>query len=128
MPFSQSSISDVFVRSSALDLYISWVSSAPKGSIYQVYLDRRLAWYGKSQYCHIPLPRDSSGRNLWVQVGTVGVNEPSRDYSASLHSQGGSGERAQLTWQGGTYLDASGSDDIRGYHLFRSPIAGAPVD
>ena len=46
MAFSQSAISAVNVQSNGPDLFITWSSTAAMGSLYQVYVDHRLAWFG----------------------------------------------------------------------------------
>ncbi len=128
MAFSQTSITDVRVVSNGPDLFVAWSSTAPSGTTFQVYVDRRLAWYGVSQRCHVPIPAAGLGRNIWVEVGTVGVYEPTSDYSSSLVAPGGRTERAQLSWSGGTYLDPTGQDDIQGFRIYQSPTPGAAVD
>jgi hypothetical protein len=128
MAFSQTSISDVAVYLDGAELFITWSSSAPPGTTFQVYVDRQLAWHGISGRCRVPIPAGASDRNTWIEVGTVGPDEPSVDYSSSLGATGGDSDRVQLSWLGGTYLDPSGQDDVRGFRIFRSATAGAPVD
>lgn len=127
MAFSQASISDVHVRVDGAELFVTWSSTAPPNTTFQVYVDHRLAWYGRSKQCHVPIPSGASGRNTWVEVGTVGPGESSLDYSASLTGPGGPGERAQLSWLGGTYLDPTGQDDVQGFRIYKSAQAGAAV-
>ena len=128
MAFSQAGISGVAVQADGPDLLISWSATAPPGTIFQVYVDRRLNWYGASRRCHAPIPAGASGRNVWVDVATVGAGEAPADFSSLLASIGSGGGRVELTWLGGTYLDPSGSSDIRGFRIYRSPTPGAPVD
>jgi len=127
MAFSQAGIIGVRVAPDGTDLFVAWSSSAPVGTTYQVYVDRRLAWYGSSTRCHIPIPAVESGRNIWVEVGVVDAGEPTRDYSSSLVAPGGRSERAQLSWAGGTYLDPTGRDDIQGYRIYQGLAPGQPV-
>ena len=101
MAFSQTGITDVHVVANGPDLFVAWSSTVPFGTTFQVYVNRRLAWYGVSQRCHVPVPAGNLGHNIWVEVGTVGPNEPTRDFSASLVAPGGRSERARLSWWGG---------------------------
>ena len=127
MSFSQASISDVRVDLDGPELFVSWSSSAP-GSCYQVYVDRRLCWSGLARRCHIPLPAGASGRNVWVGVGSVASQEATVDYSAQLPASSSLTTRAELCWKGGTYLDPTGLDDIRGFRIYGSPSPGAAID
>jgi hypothetical protein len=127
MSFSQATISNVRVDLDGPELFISWSCSAP-GSPYQVYVDRRLSWSGLARRCLIPLPPGSSGRNVWVDVGTVAPDEAAIDFSSSLPAATSLTTRAMLTWKGGTYLDSTGLDDIRGFRIYGSPAPGASVD
>ena len=128
MAFSQASISEVRVVRDGTELFASWTSSATPKTPFQVYVDRRLAWSGTSRSCYLPAPADAAGRSAWIEVGTVAPGESNADFSASLSGPGGSGNRASLTWLGGTYLDPTLRDDIRGYRIYGSAIAGGPVN
>jgi hypothetical protein len=128
MALSQSGILDVRVVVDGPDLFVTWVSNVPKGTIFQVYVDRRLAWYGASNRCYVPIPAGDLGRNVWVEIGTVDPDEPTVNYSSSLVAPGGRSERALLSWTGGTYLDPTGQDDIRGFQIYQSLSPGLPVD
>ncbi|GAC1470639.1 MAG: hypothetical protein NVSMB9_15900 [Isosphaeraceae bacterium] len=127
MAFSQANIDDVRVARDGAELFVSWASSS-RGIPFQVYVDRRLAWVGTSNFCNVPVPAQAIGKNAWVEVGTVAPGETNRDFSMSLSGPGGLGDRAQLTWSGGTYLDPTAGDDIRGYRIYRSARAGEPTD
>ncbi len=110
------------------DLFVAWSSTLASGTTFQVYVNRRLAWYGTSNRCHLPIPAGEIGSNLWVEVGSVDAGEPTTDYSSSLVAPGGRSERAQLSWWGGTYLDPTGQDDLQGFQVFQSRSPGTPVD
>ncbi len=127
MSFSQSTINTVAVVPADAELDVSWTSTAPAGSVYQVYVDRRLNWAGRAQRCRVPIPAAAEGRNVWVEVGTVASNEATIDFSSQLNSPGQSGDFAQLSWLGGTYLDSLGKNDVAGFQIFSSPAAGQPV-
>jgi len=128
MAFSQTGITDVRATPDGPDLFVAWTSTEPAGTTFQVYVDRRLAWYGASRRCHVPIPAGSLGRNVWIEVGAVGPDDPTRDHSSSLVAPGGRSERAQLSWSGGTYLDPTGRDDLGGFRVYASPAPGTPVD
>jgi hypothetical protein len=128
MAFSQSGIVDVRVVADGPELFVAWTSNVPSGTIFQVYVDRRLVWYGASNRCRVPIPAGDLGRNVWVEIGTVDVDEPTADYSSSLVAPGGRSERAVLFWSGGTYLDPSGRDDIQGFRIYQGPSPGTAVD
>ena len=128
MAFAQNFVSDVRAVRDGPEVFVTWSTSSPPGTHFQVYVDRRLAWSGSSRACYVPAPADAIGRNAWIEVGTVAPSEVDRDFSANLAGPGGSGNRVCLTWRGGTYLDATLRDDIRGFRVFRSAIAGGPVD
>ena len=128
MPFSQASVSDVQVIADGPELFISWSSTAAAGSCYQVYINKRLAWYGRSARCRVPRPASPSGWNIWVDVGTVDPVEATIDFSASLPAATGLSTRARLSWLGGTYLDPTGHDDVRGFRIYGPGAPGGPVD
>jgi hypothetical protein len=127
MAFSQSGFADLRVIRDGAELHVAW-TAATFGAIFQVYVDRRLSWCGLQQFCNVPIPADAAGRDVLIEVGIVGTGEMNRDYSGALSGPGGSGNRAQLTWYGGTYLDPSGNDDVGGYRVYTSAHPGGFVD
>lgn len=131
MPFSQAGITDVRVAALGPDLFVSWsvpaATSAPAPT-YQVYVDRRLAWSGRAQHCHVLTPARASGRNIWVEVGMVAPAEAATDFSADLAAPGGRTERATLAWTGGTYLDPTGGDDVGAFLIYASDAPGGSID
>jgi hypothetical protein len=64
---------------------------------------------------------------VWIELGTVDPDEMAQDFSSNLTGPGGTGERANLTWYGGTYLDATGLNDVSGYLIYQSPSPGSAV-
>ncbi|WP_337176952.1 hypothetical protein [Paludisphaera sp.] len=123
MPFEQTSIVEVKPPTwDGATLHLSWVSTAPAGTTFQVYVGRRLAWYGTSRWVALTMP-DSRVR---IDVGTVGAGEATADFSASLPPA--PGDRVALSWLGGSYLDPSGRDDVAGFLVFGSRRAGWDVD
>ncbi len=128
MAFSQDGISGVTVISDGPELLIRWQSSAPDPTTFQVYVDHRLSWSGISRSCRVPLPLGATGRNVWVDVGIVAPSEACIDFSAGLPGLSQRGDSVRLSWTGGTYLDPTGSDNLLGFHVYRSATPGSPVD
>ena len=128
MAFSQDAISGVSLLPDGPDLYIRWTSTVPDPTIFQVYIDHRLAWSGTSRSCRVPLPPGASSRNVWVDVGIVASGEACVDFSSGLPGSSQRGDSVQLAWVGGTYLDPSGGDNLLGFRIYRSLTAGAAVD
>lgn len=119
MAFDQASISDVTPSRSGTELLVTWASSAPPATVFQVYLDNVLAWNGTDRAVHLPWP---TGRNLRISVGTVGIGEEDDDFSASLPALDPTFK--DLTWEGGTFL----AEDIVGFNIYRATTAGGAVD
>ncbi|WZO98174.1 hypothetical protein EP7_005230 [Isosphaeraceae bacterium EP7] len=110
------------------DLIVSWSSQSPPGALFQVYLDRRLVWQGRGRRCQAPLPAGGAGRVSRVDVVQVDPSDFNQDLSGQLPSSPGTSPWASLSWLGGTYLDPSGQDDIRGFRIYGSMRPGQPVD
>lgn len=119
---------NVTVRADGADLLIEWSSRTATPQDFQVYVDRRLAWYGRERRCRVPMPIGPAGRNIWVEVGVASADAIARDHSSLLTGPDGLPNRAQLTWLGGTYLDPSGRDTVQGFRIYGSKTAGSPVD
>jgi hypothetical protein len=123
MPFDQSTI--IEVQPPVWDgstLQLEWTSTAPPGTIFQVYIGRALAWYGASRWVAITMPRS----RVRIDVGAVEPGEAAVDFSAMLPPA--AADRVELDWLGGTYLDPSGRDDVQGFRVYGSPLPGASVD
>lgn len=122
MPFDQSSITGVEPpRWDGSALQISWTSTAPPGTVFQVYVDRVLAWHGTSRWVAITMPREPAR----IDIGAVGPGEASRDFSSTLPAA--PSNRAELRWLGGTFLTPD-DDDISGFRVFGEPSPGAGID
>lgn len=122
MPFDQSTIQGVeppYWDGSTLQ--ISWISTAPPGTVFQVYVDRVLAWHGTSRWVAITMPRALAR----IDVGAVGPGEASMDFSAMLPPA--PKDRVDLRWLGGTFLSPD-DDDISGFRVFGEPKAGDGID
>lgn len=123
MPFDQSTIVDVAPPVwDGSTLQLSWTSTAPAGTTFQVYVARRLAWSGTARWVSLTMP-DSRVR---VDVGAVGAGEGDLDFSSSF--PGATADRVTLAWLGGSYLDPTGRDDVQGFRVFGPPAPGAAVD
>lgn len=109
----------LFFRDGA-NLLVTWSSSSPEGTWFQVYVDQKLVWAGTQRHVVLPSPR---GRAV-VAVGTIPDGQEQDDFSADLPDPPGTGNRARLTWRGGAYLGAT----ILGYRIYMSPSAGASVN
>lgn len=118
MAFSQSSITSVKLVREDDTLAVRWTSSASVGTTYQVYIDGKRAWSGTSKVARFPWPIS----RVQIEVGTVGSGEALTDFSSSLPSPGGSGDRVTLTWLGGSYLG-----DVSNFRIYRSATAGGAI-
>ena len=123
MAFSQATITDVVESRHDAEVLFSWKSSSPDGTIFQVYIARKLAWHGTARSITLPISTPA-GQRVAVDIGTVGSAEGSTDFSGSLPAVPGGGARALVTWVGGTYLDP----DIAGFKVYQSSVAGGAVN
>lgn len=119
MAFDQSSISDVACARDGAELHVAWTSSAVDGTTFQVYLDNVLSWWGTARAVHLPWPK---GRNVTISVATVADDEAETDFSASLPAL--TRNTRTLSWDGGTFQ----ADDIAGFKVYGSAVAGGAVD
>jgi hypothetical protein len=108
MAFDQAPIVAVDASQSRGQLHLSWTSTAPGGSWYQVYVGRKLSWSGISTTATVPAPPHRAN----VDVGVVGATERAVDFSASLPAP--PSDRVTLAWQGGTFQD----DGIAGFRIY----------
>lgn len=121
MPFDQSTITGVeppYWDGSALQ--VSWTSTAPLGTVFQVYVDRALAWHGTTRWVALTMP----SARARVDVGAVGPGEATVDFSAMLPAAPRS--RVELSWLGGTHLDPDG--DVSGFRVYGEPAPGEGID
>ncbi len=119
MPFSQSSITEVFpaiVRGG--QAFLSWTDAASAGTWFQVYINDTLAWHGRSTSCWVPIP---SGP-VHIDIGTVGPGEEQTDFSEALPPA--PSRRARLSWLGGTFEGA----DIAGFRVYGESSPGGGID
>ena len=84
MAFSQSTITGVNPpRYSGFQVYLSWSTTSPAGTWFQIYINRVLAWWGQTTNARITLTTSGPDR---VDVGTVNAGEEQTDFSGSLPS------------------------------------------
>lgn len=98
---------------------LSWTSSLPSGTWFQIYLDQTLSWFGQSTRTRLPVPPNGVTR---IDIGTVLPGEEQTSFSSDLPSA--PGRRAQLSWLGGTFEGL----DIAGFSVFGSKAAGGTID
>lgn len=123
MAFDQSSITRVYPPEwDNGAVLLRWDSTAPAGTYFQVYVARKLVSVGRERYAWIPWPQ----ANVRIDVGAVDAARYRTDYSSSLPST--PPDRAVLSWLGGTYLDASGNDDIAGFRVYGEATPGDGID
>ena len=119
MAFSQATMTgEPSLRASGLDLLVSWVSTSPPGTLFQLYLNAKLAWHGTDRSVLLPYP---SGRTR-IDVGTVAAGEGAVDFSASLPTTYPP-DRVNLTWTGGAFEGA----DLAGFRIYGPLAAGGAV-
>jgi len=119
MPFSQATIQGVSPpQLRGNQVYLSWSSSSPTGTWFQVYVNQRLTWSGQRRWTWIPVPAGP----VRIDVGTVGDGEQDRNFAATLPSA--PARRAQITWQSGTYKGI----DLSGFRVYGSDAPGGAVD
>ena len=112
MPFSEATITSVSVSRDGLDLLVSWTTTSPAGTLFQVYFDRQLIWYGTDTVVSLPYPT-ALGPTVLIDVGTVLPGEETIDFSANF-LPAAPPDKAELTWQGGTWE----ATDIAGFHIY----------
>jgi hypothetical protein len=123
MPFDQSTITEVkppIWDGSAL--HLEWTSTAPSGTVFQVYVGRSLAWHGTARWVAIPMPSS----RVRIDIGTVGPGEATTDFSGVLPAA--SNDRARLSWLGGSYLDPTGNDNVAGFRVYGELLPGGGIN
>ena len=122
MPFDQTAISDPVASRDDASLIVSWASTAPVGTVFQVYMAGRLAWSGTAKRAVIPYP--GTDRAVAIDVGAVAAGEGATDFSATLPAHPGGSTRAKLTWTGGAHLGV----DVEAYRVYMGTVAGGAVN
>lgn len=120
MAFSQTAIVDPHFVVHGAELLITWGTTAPAGTRYQLYVDRKLTWNGTKTSALIPLPSAKAE----IDIGTIAsTDNPITDFSSSLPSPAYN-DRALLQWVGGSYE----SETLAGFHVYAAPAPTASVD
>jgi hypothetical protein len=119
MPFSQVTILEVFPpQFRGSQVYLSWSSSSPGGTWFQVYVNQQFAWSGQRLSTWIPIPAGP----VRIDIGAVDAGEENTSFASSLPPA--PSRRARLSWQSGTYKGI----DLAGFHVYGSDAPGAAVD
>ncbi len=120
MGFSQSTITGIDQPSYRGGLmYLSWTTTSPNGTWFQVYLDRKLSWFGQSTSTRLPIPTASPVR---IDIGTVNPGEEQTDFSADLPAA--ANKFAELNWIGGLWEGM----DLAGFFVYGSSAPTAFSD
>lgn len=116
MGFSQATITAVNppVYSGA-QVFISWLTTSPSGTWFQIYLNESLAWWGTSTRATLMIPNDTVDR---IDIGTVLPGEQQTNFASSLPPA--PERRVQLQWLGGTFE----SSTIAGFKVYGSDAPG----
>ncbi len=117
--FSDLLVGQMLVAQDAADLHVSWQGPLPAGCVYQLYANRVLLWTGPGRSATIPVPQTFSG----INVGVVPIALEHVSFGPYLPGPLGGGDRAELNWQGGTYLDP----DIQGFNVYSGLTPGGTV-
>jgi len=122
MPVSptQSTITGVTVSQGDGTTRVTWTSTEPAGTWFQVYLGGRLAWSGTARSCVLATP--AASRPVPGAILAVPTGQQTRDFASLLPAQPGGGSRAVVRWLGGAYLG-----DVSEYLVYRSAAAGGSV-
>jgi hypothetical protein len=100
------------------ELLLSWTSSSPAGTTFQVYVGSDLVWSGTGLSTTIGAPSGTTR----INIGTVGPGEARINFADMLPA--GPASKAELAWLGGTFEDP----DIAGFYVFGSLSPGGPID
>lgn len=122
MPFSQDGISDAKAVRDDAELLVTWSSTQPDGTVYQVYLDGRLVYRGTALFAVLPYPGNAGALPLNFDVGWVDPDEEFTDFSAVLPALPYE-PRALVRWIGGTWETPTGTP-LAGFNVYRSAAAG----
>lgn len=121
MAFSQATILDATATHDGAEVRVSWTTSSPAGTVFQVYVDRALAWSGMKTSTILLL----TGTHR-LDVGTVAAGENLVDFAASLPSLPATGDTVELTWDGGSWERTE--LDVAGFHVYSAAAAGGAID
>jgi hypothetical protein len=118
MSFTTAPIIEIRHNIDGGELVVSWTSTAPVGSWYQLYVDGELQGVATQEtFLHIPMPET----RVTLVVGVVDAANVATDYSASIPAV--PKMTASLEWLGGRYL----AEDISSYRVFMGLGPGQSV-
>lgn len=135
MAFSQASILDVaapVIRGG--QVFLSWTSSSPPGTWFQVYENGSLAWFGQRTSVWTPVPSGPVRIDIGAVISGFGLDGfgegrfgsaaglEGTDYSATLPAT--PKRRAELSWLGGYFEGA----DLAGFHVYGETRPGGGVN
>jgi len=135
MAFSQVYIADVaapVIRGG--QVFLSWTSSAPAGTYFQVYENGALAYFGQRISIWLPIPSGPVRIDIGAVISGFGLDPfgaggfgsaaglESTDYSSSLPVT--PKRRAELSWLGG-YFEGL---DLAGFHVYGESKPGGGVN
>jgi hypothetical protein len=116
----ESTVSNLTAIISAGQIFLAWDSTAAAGSWFQVYINRKHVTSVMAARAIVPAPTSIST----ITVGSIAYSERQSDFSAFLPLVAGASSRVRLRWSGGRCL----GDDIFGYRIYGSSVAGGAVD
>jgi len=119
MAFSQSTITSASPPvPQGGQVWISWTSSSPAGTWFQVYVDEQLTWWGQQTAIWLPIPIEGV---LRVDIGTVLPGEQQTNFSADLPAA--PNREVTLEWLGGTYE----APDLAGFRVYGETSPGRGI-
>lgn len=108
------------------DLFISWTVDPtfnPPGTFYQIYINNQLKWSGDRTRATVPGLHETNSQMV-IHVGRVTEKNRNINYSSRLLPVAGTGNRAQLTWVGGLWID----NDLSYFNIYMSDGPDQPVN
>jgi hypothetical protein len=99
-------------------VYVSWTSSSPAGTWFQIYLNGVLAYVGRKLSATLPIPHGP----IRIDVGVPPTGQEHTSFASLLPPA--PTRRAQLTWLGGTYEGV----DLAGFHVYGGDSPAATID
>ena len=112
MGFSEATITGVNPPIySGFQVYLSWTTTSPAGTWFQIYLNQVLSWWGQTTNARLVAPTIGVIR---IDIGTVDPGEEQTSFAADLPAA--PARRAELSWLGGTFESAN----IAGFQVWQS--------
>lgn len=119
MPFSQATIESVAPPTFSNNLMtVSWTTTSPAGTWWQVYVNLKLVWFGTETTTTVAVP---SGPVSSCDIGAVAPGEQTTDFSSTINGQN---LFAQLSWLGGSFESA----ELAGFYVYMSAAPGGAIN